>query len=183
MGTEFDKGFFLFNKNWFYENKFFNSLTHAEFRIMIYLLSSILRPRKNSPKYKDYQWIVDLYHSNGILFVNASQRTIAQMCAVHRGTVITALNKFEDMGAVIIIRYDDNTPSNVYVVGFQYWDHEMKEYYLVDSIPVSSGKNLPEEYKNYIRKGCGNKLFGKSDTFWGDLFGIKPKHEVEVVAE
>jgi DNA-binding MarR family transcriptional regulator len=183
MGTEFNNGFFIFDKNWFQDNKFFDSLTHAEFRIIVYLLSSTLRPRANSTRFKNFQWIVDLYHINNILFVNVSQRTIVHRCKVHRSTVISALKKFEEMGAVIIIPSDGNRSNNIYIVGFKgHTESDKNEYFLVDSVPLRSGKKLPDQIKNFITEKFHIVLFNRSDLIWVDLFGIKSHAEIEVVA-
>jgi len=42
----FDRGFFIFDKNWIYDNEFVRSLSHAEFRVLVYLLSSTLKLNK-----------------------------------------------------------------------------------------------------------------------------------------
>ena len=73
---DFCKGFFVFDKSWIHDNKFFQSLSHAEFRILLYLLSSALKSSKRDQKYKRGDLIASLYQRNKLLVVNASQRTI-----------------------------------------------------------------------------------------------------------
>ena len=153
MGIEFSRGFFVFDKSWIHENAFVQSLSHAEFRILIYLLSSALKITKRDSTYRRGNLIAALYQDNKILIVNTSQRTIAEKCKVNRTTVCRALNKY-------------------YIIGFEREKVGKQEYYLVDSIPVSEGHKVPEESKKLILACIGYPLFDKNSAIWERLFGI-----------
>jgi hypothetical protein len=183
MGIKFNKGFFIFDKSWIHENDFFSSLSHAEFRIMIYLLSSALKLSKRGSYLKSIKWFADLYQYNHLLLVNVAQRTIAARCKVNRSTVISALKKFEDIGAVVIISNHEDKNNHIYLIGFERLNTEEKhDFFLVDSIPIKSGKKLPDQMKNLIKEHYQDERLYYSDKIWCDLFGIKKDTEVEVVA-
>jgi hypothetical protein len=172
MGIEFNKGFFIFDKSWIQENEFMHSLSHAEYRIMIYLLSSTLKISKKDSHYKRGDMIAHLYQFNHILFANVSQRTIADRCNVNRLTVMRSLRMFEDYGAVITLSDGEN--NNFYIIGFETKDKlDKQEYYLIDSMPIRSGKRMPEEIKNTIIEHYKDELFGSNDFIWRELFGMK----------
>jgi hypothetical protein len=182
MGIEFNKGFFIFDKSWF-QNEFMVSLSHAEFRIMIYLLSSALKLSKRDERFKKVQRLVDLYRINHLLMANVSQKTIADRCNVNRATIIRALKKFEEYGAVITMSDGENNSNHIYLLGVERQDKSGKEeYFFVDSIPIRSGKKLPDQTIKFIEDHYQDELFYYSDRIWGDLFGMKSGAEVEVVA-
>lgn len=172
---EFSKGFFVFDKSWIHDNKFCQSLSHAEFRILIYLLSSGLKISKKDERFKQEDLIASLYQRSRLLAVNASQRTIAAKSKADRGTVIKALRKFKDFGAVIKFPGGKETEHNdPYIIGFEYSKKDKAgklDYYLVDSIPIRAGQKLPDKYRTFILKHYNDDLFRTSDLIWEDLFG------------
>ena len=176
MGIEFSKGFFVFDKSWIHENKFVQSLSHADYRILVYLLSSTLKISKANKEYKRGDLIASLYKKNRILFINVTQRTIAEKCSVNRATVCKALKKFKDFGAVIKMPDGkENGASDYYIIGFENHRKDKdgkQEYYLVDSIPVRAGENLPDSSKDFIRNHHKGDLFWASSLIWKDLFGM-----------
>lgn len=177
MGIEFNKGFFIFDKSWIHENEFMKSLSHAEYRIMIYLLSSALKLSKRDDRYKRGDLIATLYHWNHILFVNVSQTTIAKKCKLHRATAGKVLRKFNKFGAVIKLTDDKKGGDNDYfIIGFENHRQDKdgkQEYYLIDSIPIRTGKELPGHIKEFIRNHYRDELFYQSELIWGELFGMK----------
>jgi predicted transcriptional regulator len=176
MSIEFNNGFLVFDKSWIHGNKFFQSLSHAEFRIMVYLLSSALKISKRDERYKRGEIIASLYQKSGILCANVSQRTIAAKCKVDRATVYRALNKFDEIGA--IIKMSDGQEkgfNNYYILGFQNQRPDKsgkQEYYLVDSIPIRGGEKLPDGIRKFILEHYKGELFGSSPLIWKDLFGM-----------
>jgi hypothetical protein len=172
---EFSKGFFVFDKSWIHDNKFFQSLSHAEFRILIYLLSSGLKVSKKDERFKQGDLIPSLYQRSKLLAVNASQRRIAEKSKADRGTVIKALKKFKDFGVVIKFPGGREPEVNdLYIVGFEYSMNDKTgklDYYLVDSIPIRAGQKLPEKYRTFILNHYNDDLFRTSDLIWDDLFG------------
>lgn len=173
MGIEFSRGFFVFDKSWIHENEFVQSLSHAEFRILIYLLSSALKITKRDSTYRRGNLIASLYQDNKILIVNTSQRTIAEKCKVNRATVFRALNKFKEVGA--LIKMPDHVgrgANDYYIIGFEREKVGKQEYYLVDSIPVSEGHKVPEEIKKLVLACIGYPSFDKNSAIWQRLFGI-----------
>ncbi|MFZ0451948.1 MAG: hypothetical protein WAL98_22175 [Desulfatiglandaceae bacterium] len=177
MGIEFSRGFFIFDKTWIHENKFVQSLSHAEFRILIYLLSSALKISKPNKDYKRGDLIASLYKKNKILFINVSQRTIAEKCNVNRATVCKAIKKFKGFGAVIKMPDCKNNGANDYfIIGFENSKKDKdgkQEYYLVDSIPIRTGQKLPDESKDFIRSHHEDDFFWASQLIWRDLFGME----------
>jgi len=111
-------GFMIFNKSWIYGNEFFRSLSHAEYRIMLYLLASVLRISKKDRRFKRSDLLTNLYQNNNLLVVNASYETIAETSEVDRGTVYKALKGFDDYGAAIkISNKGKNGANNFYIMG------------------------------------------------------------------
>ena len=173
---DFCKGFFVFDKSWIHENEFCQSLSHAEFRVLIYLLSSGLKISQRDQKYKRGDLIASLYGRSKILFVNVSQPTIAEKCPVDRATAYKALKKFREFGAVIRVPdVKDNGDNDLYIIGFENNRKDKagkQEYYLVDSIPIRTGQKLPDRHKKFIATHYKDELFGTSDMIWSDLFGM-----------
>jgi DNA-binding MarR family transcriptional regulator len=172
---EFSKGFFIFDKSWIHENKFCQSLSHAEFRILIYLLSSGLKISKKDERFKRSELIASLYQKNKLLTVNASQRRIAEKCNANRATVYKALNKFKDFGAVIKIPDGkENGANDYYIIGFENHRKDKagkQEYYLVDSIPIRTGQKLPEQAKSRIQSFY--RGLPQREEIWRELFGME----------
>lgn len=179
---EFSKGFFVFDKSWIHDNKFFQSLSHADFRILIYLLSSGLKTSRKDPRFKRGDLLAALYQSNNLLVVNASQRKIAEKCNANRATVYKALNKFKEFGAVIKIPDGKETGANdFYIIGFENHRKDKdgkQEYYLVDSIPIRAGQKLPDKVKNFIQRGY--KGLSNREEIWKVLFGMDTSETKEV---
>jgi DNA-binding MarR family transcriptional regulator len=175
MGIEFNRGFFIFDKSWIQENQFMQSLSHAEYRIMVYLLSSALKISKRDARYKRGELIASLYQRNHILFANVSQSTIADRCGINRATAYKALKKFNDIGAVIKMSEGGKGESNDYfIIGFENHRQDKdgkQEYYLIDSIPIRNGRELPDHIKEFIRGHYKDDLFFMSDLIWEGLFG------------
>jgi hypothetical protein len=172
MSEAFKNGYLLFDKKWFIGNEFFKSLSHAEFRIMMYLLSSIMRPNKRDLRYKRAKTIAMLYQRNRLLVANVSTRTIAERCQVSRTTVWATLDKFNAVGAAIRISHGaEDGENNFYILGFDASGSEREEYYFVDSIPIASGKKMPEEIRETIEFGYEKTVFTKSNQDWKELFG------------
>jgi len=179
---EFSKGFFIFDKSWIHDNEFCQSLSHAEFRILIYLLSSVIKTSKRDPRFKRGDLVAALYQSNQLLVVNASQRKIAEKCNADRATVYKALNKFKEFGAVIKIPDGKETGANdFYIVGFENHRKDKdgkQEYYLVDSIAIRAGQKLPDKVKSYIQRAY--KGFPSREALWKVLFGMDTSETKEV---
>ena len=179
---EFNRGFFIFDKSWIHDNEFCQSLSHAEFRILIYLLSSAIKTSKRNYKYKRDELIASLYQRNKLLIVNASQRRIAEKCNADRKTVYMALNKFKEFGAVIKIPDGkENGANDYYIIGFENHRKDKdgkQEYYLVDSISIRAGQKLPDNFKNFIQRAY--KGFTNRDEIWKVLFGMDTSETKEV---
>ena len=178
---EFDRGFFTFDKSWILENEFMQSLSHAEFRVMVYLAASTLRISKRDQRYKTGDSIATLYQRNRILFVNVSQPTIAERCKVDRSTVYEALKKFREFGAVIKVpEGKPEVSGDYYILGFEKTKEGKQDYFLVDSLPIRSGNKLPDKYKEFIRDHYKDEFFSMSDLIWRDLFGMKNEHGIRI---
>ena len=172
MSEAFKNGYLLFDKNWFMENQFFKSLSHAEFRIIIYLLASVMRPNKRDPRYKRAETIAMLYQRNKLLVANVSRGTVAKRCQVSSSTAWKTLYKFNAVGAAIKISHGgDDGENNFYILGFDASDSEREEYFFVDSIPIKAGEKMPDEIRERIESGYKETVFTKSDRGWQILFG------------
>jgi hypothetical protein len=148
-------GFMIFNKSWIYENEFFRSLSHAEYRIMLYLLASVLRISKKDRRYKGGDLLAYLYQNNNLLVTNVSFNRIAVASEVHRGTVCRALAKFNDYGAAIKITNQGNKGpgNNFYFMGIENRNSgEKLPNYFVDSVFLSSGGKMPADIKEFIKQ-------------------------------
>jgi len=174
---DFCKGFFVFDKSWIHDNEFCQSLSHAEFRVLVYLLSSAIKTSKRDHKYKRDELIASLYQRNKLLVVNASQRRIAEKCNADRKTVYRALNKFKGFGAVIKIPDGkENGANDYYIIGFENHRKDKagkQEYYLVDSIPIRKGQKLPDKVRSFIQKFYKTESFMQREEIWRDLFGME----------
>lgn len=180
---EFKKGFFVFDKSWIQENEFIRSLSHAEYKILIYLLSSALKISKRDERYKRGDVIASLYQRNKILFVNASQKTIAERCKVNRATAYRALRKFMRFGALIKVPDGKETGNNdYYIIGFEKIKEGKQDYFLVDSLPIRVGNKLPEQSKDFIRDHYQDWLFSENELIWKDLFGLERDRRIKIRA-
>ena len=162
MSKAFQNGFLIFDKRWILEDEFFRSLSHAEFRVMVYLLSSVLRVSKKDKRYKRGELIAFLYQENKLLVVNVTTRTIAEKSKVNRSTVCKALDRFDDSGAVIkITDRAEKSANNLYLLGFEDMNAEdgKEDYFFVDSIPIQRGNKMPDTIKKFIRDNYKNKSF------------------------
>jgi DNA-binding MarR family transcriptional regulator len=172
MSEVFKNGYLLFDKSWFIESEFFKSLSHAEFRIMMYLLASVMRPNKRNPRYKRAETIAMLYQRNKLLVANVSTRTIAERCQVSRSTVCKALDNFYAVGAAIRISHGaKDGENNFYILGFDGSGSERDEYFFVDSIPIRAGEKMPDVVRERIESGYKETVFTKSARGWEILFG------------
>ena len=162
MAKAFQNGFLIFDKRWIHENEFFKSLSHAEFRVMVYLLSSVLRVSKKDKRYKRGELIAFLYQENKLLVVNVTTRTIAEKSNVNRSTACKALDRFDDSGAVIKISDGaEKSANNLYLLGFEDFNAEdgKEDYFFVDSIPIKSGTKMSDTIKTFIRDNYKDKSF------------------------
>lgn len=162
MSKAFQNGFLIFDKRWIHENAFFRSLSHAEFRVMVYLLSSVLRVSTKDQRYKRGELIAFLYQENKLLVVNATTRTIAEKSRVNRSTVCKVVDKFDDSGAVIKITDGaEKSANNLYLLGFEDMNAEdgKEDYFFVDSIPIKRGNKMPDTIKTFIRDNYKDKSF------------------------
>jgi len=164
MLRSYKKGFLIVDKSWFDENEFFTSLSHAEFRIMLYLLSSVLRVSKKNGSYKNGELIAHLYQNSNLLAASVSYTKIAEKCRVNRATVYRALDKFNEVGAAIKIPgIREKRINNIYIVGLENTQDEGRvPYFFADSVPLSSGGTMPEDIKEFI---CKNYRDGKRLLF------------------
>jgi DNA-binding MarR family transcriptional regulator len=171
---EFNKGFFIFDKSWILENEFTRSLSNAEYRVLIYLLSSAMKISKRDERYKRGEVIASLYQRNKILFVNASQDRIAERLKMKtRTTAYRALKKFRDFGAAIRVPDGKESGDNdYYIIGFEKIKEGKHDYFLVDSLPIRAGKRLPDEFREFILNHYKDELFYMSSLIWEDLFGM-----------
>ena len=180
---EFNRGYFVFDKSWIQENVFVRSLSHAEHRVMIYLLSSALKISKWDERYKRGDVIASLYQRNKILFVNASQETIAERCKMNRATAYRALKKFRNFGAAIKVPDGKETGHNdYYIIGFEKSKEGKQDYFLVDSLPIRSGKRLPDQLRDYILDHYQDGLFHESEAVWKELFGMEKDNRMKLGA-
>jgi DNA-binding MarR family transcriptional regulator len=180
---DFSKGFFIFDKSWIQENVFIRSLSHAEYRVMIYLLSSALKISKRDERYKRGEIIASLYQINKILFVNASQETIAERCNMDRATAYRALRKFRDFGAAIKVPNGKETGNNdYYIIGFERNKEGKQDYFLVDSLPIRAGKRLPDQFKDFIRDHHHDRILSENEHIWKHLFGLEKDERIRISA-
>ena len=176
MPSHYTRGFFVFDKTWIHENGFFQSLSHAEFRIMLYLLSSVLKITRRDRRYKRGDQIAMLYQHNNLLVANVSTPTIAERCSVSRGTVTPAINKFDEYGAAIRIpEGNDPGENNIYILGFsersaRYYEGRT-DYYFVDSIAIKNGERMPEGIRRGITQRYAEEIFVPATRYWIELFG------------
>lgn len=172
MSKEYKYGFLIFNKEWLLENEFFNSLSHAEFKIMVYLLSSRLIIKKRDQRYKRGDLLAKLYQVNNLLVVNVSIRTISEKCMVSRATVCKALEKFDIAGAAIrISQGQEDGENNIYIVGFKGPASDGEEdYFFVDSTPIKKHGAMQKEYRDNIAANFNKKIFSHTSEGWKNLF-------------
>jgi DNA-binding MarR family transcriptional regulator len=180
--TQLNNGFLILNKAWFGENEFFKSLSHAEFKIMLYLLASVLRLDKREQRSKKSLFLARLFRDRNLLVASVSQRTIAVRCYVNRGTVQSALRKLEEMGAVIFLPCEEQGfYNNVYFLGFRGpTDLENRSLFMVDSGFLKDGRPIPDSIKHYIQNRFlideRPDLAKSKDGIYllETLFGVKP---------
>ncbi len=189
---KFEKGFLLLDKKWLLDNQFFRSLSHAEFRIMVYILSSPLTIKHHDARFPGQELFIRLYQENKLLIANVSQNKISDVCRVHRGTVQSALEKFDQFGSLITVSAkDDGVLNNFYIIGFEArLDGEDQKLYFVDSIPLTQGRPMPENIKDYIAKEFmdGGVIYNRKAketqrTMLEILFGVREqlyKHDLMI---
>ena len=178
---EFNKGFFIFDKNWIHENRFVQSLSQAEFRILIYLLSSTLKLKKGIAGHARSEQIADLYQRKGILCVNVSQRTIAERCHTGRTTTYRTMTKFKEYGALIKMPdSDDNGNGDYHVIGFEREKEGKQDYFLLDSVFLRSGLKVPDRYQGFIAAHFRDGGFPPTKEIWEDLFGMERERCIRI---
>jgi hypothetical protein len=172
MSSEFPNGFFIFDKSWFADNAFFRSLSHAEFKIMIYLLASIIRLSKRDSEYKRGDLVAKLYQENKLLVANVSTPTIAEKSGASTATVWKALRKFHETGAAIKISSGGKSgENNLYILGFHDPSSSNGERYLVNSIQLKGVGRMPEELSEDILLNHARRLHSHGTGAWVKLFG------------
>jgi len=166
--VDFDRGFFIFDKSWIYDNEFVRSLSHAEFRVLVYLLSSTLKLNKRSNKSGRGKKIATIYRNNGTLFVNVSQRTVAEKCNMNRVSVHRAMRKFTDYGVLIKVP-DIEGNGDCHIIGFSTNKEGKHDYFLVESSFIRSGEKLPGHFKSYFQNHYEDNKFPVTGI-WKQLF-------------
>ncbi|RJR51791.1 MAG: hypothetical protein C4576_03320 [Desulfobacteraceae bacterium] len=179
MGNDFKRGFLIFDKSWLLDNAFMRSLSHAEHRIMVYLLCSVLRIPKECGRYKSGEIIAKLYRRSGILFVNASQEKIAENCGLSRTTAYRSLRKFRNHGAILkVFDGPENGTSDIHIVGFEFEKGKKQgkqDYFLIDSLALRSGRKLPDEFRKDVEENFQNWVLRPEARMWKEIFGIGAK--------
>jgi hypothetical protein len=151
---------------WFDDNEFIQSLTPAERWIMVCLASYIWRSEKPDPEYAIDKKLVRLYRENGLLVTLMSQRTIESKCGHNRSTVCNAIDRFDDVGAVIKVPGRKGKGfSNLYIMGLTGLKKQKngrvsaRDEYLFSNSPVlRSGGEIPEDVKDFVRSNYNKKM-------------------------
>jgi len=154
---------------WFDDNEFIRRLTPIERWIMVCLASYIWRSEKADPDYEIDKKLVRLYRDNGLLITLMSERTIATKCGHNRSTVCDAIDKFDDLGALMrVLGRKGKGFSNLYIMGLVRLRKEQdggvnrKEEYLFSDSPVlRAGGRIPGDVKDFIR----SNFMQKRDVF------------------
>ena len=125
-----------------------------------------------------------LYRDRRLLVASVTQRNIANRCNVNRGTVQNALNKFEEMGAVMVLPCrDQGFFNNVYLLGFEAQNiMDIRSLYFVDSVYLEQGESIPDGIRNFIMSSylegpvfqCA-KSAKDGRNFFEHLFGVNPE--------
>jgi hypothetical protein len=144
---------------WFDDNEFIRSLTPSERWILVCLVSYIWRSEKEDPDYEIDKKLVRLYRDNGLLITLMSERTIKRKCCHNRSTVRDAINKFDDIGALIKVPGRKGKGfSNLYIMGLAEMCKEKdgkvsrKQDNLFSNSPVlRAGGRIPDDVKDFIR--------------------------------
>jgi hypothetical protein len=151
---------------WFDENTFISSLTPAERWIMVCLASYIWRSEKAYPEYEIDGKLVRLYKENGLLMTLMSERTIATKCGHNRSTVCDAIDKFEDIGAVVRVPGRKGKGfSNLYIMGLVRMARDKsgrvtrEDECLFSNSPVlRAGGKIPDDVKDFIRCNYSQRM-------------------------
>jgi hypothetical protein len=149
---------------WFDENEFIRSLTPVERWIMVCLASYIWRSEKVDPDYEIDKRLVRFYRDNGLLVTLMSERTIATKCGHNRSTVCDAIDKFDDLGALIRVPGRKGKGfSNLYIMGLVRMRKEdgrvsrKDENLFSDSPVLRAGGRIPDDVKDFIRSNFMQK--------------------------
>jgi hypothetical protein len=150
---------------WFDDNEFIRRLTPIERWIMVCLASYIWRSEKADPDYEIDKKLVRLYRDNGLLITLMSERTIATKCGHNRSTVCGAIDKFDDLGALIRVPGRKGKGfSNLYIMGLVGMHKEKDgrvsrkdERLFSDSPVLRPGGKIPEDVKDFIRSNFMQK--------------------------
>jgi hypothetical protein len=151
---------------WFDENEFMCSLTPAERWIMVCLASYIWRSEKADPEYEIDKKLVRLYRDNGLLITLMSERTIAEKWGHNRSTVCGAIDRFDDMGALIKVPGKKGKGfSNLYIMGLARITKDKsgrvskKEEQLFSNSPVlRAGGRIPDDVKDFLRSNYAQRV-------------------------
>ena len=147
MGTKYNEhaSFGQIPKSWFKGNEFIKNLTNGERWILTYLTTHVWRLDKADMRFPASKLISYLYRENRLLVSLMNQREISDKCGVNRSTLISAIKKFDDIGAVICISGGGGTGhSNLYLMGFEHRekmsDYSRKTDYWFSNCPsIASG--------------------------------------------
>jgi len=150
---------------WFDDNEFIRRLTPIERWIMVCLASYIWRSEKEDPDYEIDHTLVRLYRDNGLLITLMSERAIAKKCGHNRSTICDAIDKFDDIGALIRVPGRKGKGfSNLYIMGLVKLHKEKdgrvnrkEEHLFSNSLVLRAGGRIPDDVKDFIRSNFMQK--------------------------
>lgn len=163
-------------KGWFNENPFIKSLTNGERWILTCLTAQVWRLEKPNRKFSMSKLLSRLYRDNQLLVSMMNQRDIAEKCGINRSTVISAIKKFEETGAVISISGGGGIGhSNFYLMGFEHRDKNETGYskkidLWFSNCPSLAGSGVMDsQLKEFIKsnydKSRARFIFNKPEGF------------------
>lgn len=150
---------------WFDDNAFIKGITRSERWILVCLASYIWRSEKVDPNYDIDKKLVRLYKDNGLLMTLISERTVAEKCYLNRSTICDAIDKFDDVGALIKIPGRKGKGfSNLYIMGLEKRTSDKNgrgikkhEFLFSDSPILRAGGRIPDDVKDFLRSNYSQK--------------------------
>jgi hypothetical protein len=155
----FDKNpFGKIPQGWFDENQFIENLTHAQKWVLTCLSSYIWRMSFPLDDSFNSKLLAKLYDKNALLVTPMAERTIAKKTGFNRATICTAIDKFEEFGAVVKISGKKGPARyNLYIMGFERRRKsegklvKRVDYQFSNSPILRKGGKIPEDLIEYIR--------------------------------
>lgn len=136
----------------------FDFLDPYDFKIYFYMVTSVIRTKRVSYRFRNGEECYLMYKHGGVLPVNISFRQTAKKLGICSERVQKSIKYLCEIGAAIKI----NIPmsNNIYIIGFENRFNPAfyteVNYYLAESLYLQAGSPIPKDLQRWIVSNCKN---------------------------